>query len=126
MNIIQEIKALWAVRKAGIEIYKEATTMDGVKPGWKTTEFWGKIAVQAMTLFAAVKGFLPPQYAALGTIGLEAIYNIGRTVVKAINDSKQVTAANTTTVAVTTTPTTFSMPQTVDKPVSTPIDVASQ
>lgn len=65
--------------------------MDGVKPGWKTTEFWGKVAIQVMTIFAAIKGFLPPQYAAIGTISLEALYTIGRAVVKAINDAKAVT-----------------------------------
>lgn len=74
--------------------------MDGPKPGWKTTEFWGKLAVQVMTLWGAVQGFVPPKYAVIVSAGLEGVYNLGRVVVKAIND---IQAAKTETSTVTTT-----------------------
>lgn len=92
MNIIQEIKALWTARKVGIEIYKEALTMDSTttKPGWKTTEFWMNAAGQLATLWGAVSGFIPPKYAAIiSTVGI-AVYTIARTVIKAVSDVKSV------------------------------------
>ena len=53
-----------------------------IKSGWKTTEFWGKIATQATVLWGAVSGFVPPKYAAIVVVVAEGIYTIARTVLK--------------------------------------------
>lgn len=87
MNLFQKIKLALAGKSLIEDAIKEARIMDGVKPGWKTTEFWGKIAVQVMSIWGMAKGFVPPQYAIIGTVGLEALYNIGRIVVKAVADA---------------------------------------
>ena len=105
MNIIQEIKALWALRATGQEIYKEAT-MQGTTPGWKTTEFWLNVATQIGTLWGAVAGFIPPKYAAMiSTVGI-AVYTVARTILKATTDIKAVAEPGTATATatVTTTP----------------------
>ena len=89
MNIFQKISTLWKVTTMGEEIVKEAKmpTASG-KPGWKTTEFWGKVGVQVMALWGAVQGFLPPKTAVVIGVGLEAVYTICRTVAKAVSDIK--------------------------------------
>lgn len=66
------------------------------KPGWKTTEFWMTIAGQAATLFGAVRGFIPPQYAAIVAAVGTAIYTIAATVRKGIADVQAAKAVSTT------------------------------
>lgn len=56
--------------------------MNTAKPGWQTTEFWGKVAIQVFTVVGAVKGFIAPEKAALISSVLEGIYGIARSVVK--------------------------------------------
>jgi len=84
MGLFAEIKAALTVKDA-INQIKEAYTMNStpVKPGWQTTEFWGKVAVQVFGILGAVKGFLPPTTATLIIGILEGIYTIGRSFVKA-------------------------------------------
>lgn len=53
-----------------------------MKPGWKTTEFWGKIALQIFALWGGVKGFVSPDKAVAISAILESLYGIGRNVVK--------------------------------------------
>jgi hypothetical protein len=83
MGIFSEIKTLLALRDF-FENIKGANTMNTtpVKPGWQTTEFWGKVAVQVFMLFGAAKGFLSPDKAALIAAVLESVYGIARSVVK--------------------------------------------
>ena len=57
--------------------------MDGVKPGWKTSEFWGKIIVQVLSVVAALSGVIPEEYALIAVAVLEGVYNIIRGIVKA-------------------------------------------
>lgn len=52
------------------------------KPGWKTTEFWGKIAIQSLSIAGMTQGFLSPDKATLIIGVLEGIYSIGRAIVK--------------------------------------------
>ncbi len=76
-----------------------------IKSGWKTSEFWGKVAAQAVTLWGAVGGFIPPKYAAIIVVAAEGIYTIARTVLKVyqtIQDSKSGQTTVTTTQPVTT------------------------
>lgn len=79
------------------------------KPGWKTTEFWLNLGVQAANLFGAIKGFLPPQTAAIIAAVGTAIYTIAATVRKAVADV-QATKAASTTVSTTAPVTTVTTP----------------
>lgn len=83
MNIFDAAKAYFAAKRALTNI-EEAYKMDTttVKPGWKTTEFWGKVAVQVFGVVGAIKGFLPVNLATLIVAGLEGVYSIARAVVK--------------------------------------------
>jgi hypothetical protein len=105
MNIIEKIKAMWAVKMFfNIEI-KEAKKMNGTKPGYKTTEFWIQVAVQLGSLWGAVAGFVPPKYAAIISVVGASVYNIGQIVLKAvakIQDAKSESTTVTTTQPVTT------------------------
>lgn len=70
MNIIDKIKLLFSLKSVGQEIYGEATHMDGIKPGWKTSEFWAKIlTVDVPMILGALKGIVPPQIAAWTLLG---------------------------------------------------------
>lgn len=76
-----------------------------IKSGWKTSEFWGKMATQAGVLWAAVGGFVPPKYAAVIVVSAEGLYLIARTALKvyqAIAGLKSSTTTVTTTEPVTT------------------------
>lgn len=73
-----------------------------IKSGWKTSEFWGKVATQAATLWAAVGGFVPPKIAIIVVAVAEGVYTIARTVLK-MNETIQAAKVNTPTTTVTTT-----------------------
>jgi hypothetical protein len=53
-----------------------------MKPGYKTTEFWGKVVLQLITIIGALKGTIDPDTATTATSILEGIYAIGRSVSK--------------------------------------------
>lgn len=105
MNIFEEIRAAWAAKSTVEAIVKEAKQMNAVgKPAWKTTEFYFNLASQIATLWGAVHGFIPPQYAAIISIAGIAVYTVARTIAKAITDIQNVKAG--TPVAVIDTPST--------------------
>lgn len=56
-----------------------------MKDGIATTEFWGKVVIQVLTVLAAVKpdAGIDPQQALIAISGLEALYHVGRIVIKA-------------------------------------------
>lgn len=57
-----------------------------MKPGIKSTEFWGKSAAQVLVVVAALAGVeIEPAVALAAVAGLEAVYTIGRTIVKAFD-----------------------------------------
>lgn len=101
MGIIDKIKLVFKLNSFINAEIKEAKmpTASG-KPGWKTTEFWLSLGGQLATLFGAVKGFIPPQYAAIIIAVGTAVYTIAATVRKAVAD---VQAAKATQTTVTTT-----------------------
>lgn len=106
MNYFKLIPALWKAKGIVQTEIKEAQmpTASG-KPGYKTSEFWLTLAGQAATLFAAVRGFIPPQYAAIIAAVGTAIYTIAATVRKGVADvqaAKAITDTVTTTQPVTT------------------------
>ena len=53
-----------------------------VTPGWKTTEFWGKVAVQLFTVYGMMSGLLPADKAAMILGVMEALYGLARSIVK--------------------------------------------
>lgn len=83
MGILQKLKLLITLNAYFEKDVKEATTMDGTKPGWKTTEFWLTVASQVATIWGSVQGFIPPKYAVIATSVGTAIYTILRTLAKA-------------------------------------------
>lgn len=90
MNLIQKLKALWAAKKLVSEAQKEIKTMDGVKPGWQTTEFWGKTIVQLVVVYNMITGAkIDP---ALGTqivATIEAVYHALRAAIKVAREFAQ-------------------------------------
>lgn len=87
MSLFAKIRAAWAARK----LLKSATqevTMDGqTKPGWQTTEFWGKAILQVIVIFNAFsKHSISPELGGQLVVGLEAVYIAGRSAVKAARD----------------------------------------
>ena len=53
-----------------------------VKPGFKTTEFWGKVLGQLGVFVTALAGDLPPDKAAYVILGAEALYGLSRAITK--------------------------------------------
>ena len=102
MGIFKTIKLLLGLKKSVEEIeevYKMNTTT--VTPGWKTTEFWGKVAVQLFTVYGMVSGLLPADKAALILGLMESIYGVARAIVKIKGGTLPdipVSATSTTTV----------------------------
>lgn len=89
MSIFQKIKLAWQARKLVNDATKEVKTMDGVKPGWQTTEFWGKTVVQGIVLYNSFfHKNLDPQLAVQIVSTIEAIYHGLRALVKAAQGLK--------------------------------------
>ena len=82
MNIIQKIKLMIQLKGYFDTDLKEATTMNGTKPGWKTTEFWLTVANQVAVIWGSVQGFVPPKYAIIASAVGTTIYTILRTLAK--------------------------------------------
>ena len=83
MKIIEKIKALFTLNK----IAKEATKMNNSKPGYLTTEFWGKTLIQLVILYNAFSSKdIPIETATIIIASLEAFYISGRSLVKSIKD----------------------------------------
>lgn len=99
MNIIDKVKLLFKLNSVIGQELKEIKTMD-IKSGWKTTEFWGKVAVQAAAIWGAVGQFVPPKYAAIIVAAAEVIYVGGRGILKVV---QLIQAAKATQTTVTTT-----------------------
>ena len=53
-----------------------------VKPGYKTTEFWGTIVFHAANLTLVVLGTVEADWAVTASAVVQAIYNIARGVAK--------------------------------------------
>ena len=88
MGLFKNIKALFTVKKLKNLIQKEME-MDnqGIKSGWKTTEFWGKVSLQLVILYNTLTGHDIPQDIAVALlVSLEGLYVAGRSAVKAAKD----------------------------------------
>ena len=87
------IKMAWGTKQILTAATKEGKTMEGeIKPGWKTTEFWGARMTQIASLVAmglSLKYKLSPEFQekiiqfGMGVIGLvETGYSISRGIAK--------------------------------------------
>jgi len=89
VNIFKKIKLAFQARQLMKDATKEVKTMDGVKPGWKTTEFWGKTVVQGVVIYNTFfNKNLDPQLAVQIVSTIEAIYHGLRALVKAVQGLK--------------------------------------
>jgi hypothetical protein len=52
------------------------------KPGYKTSEFYGTLAVNLAILISAIAEGLPPRYAAIGASVVTGLYSISRAIAK--------------------------------------------
>ena len=85
MNIFQEIKLFLAARKMISTLATEATTMNGTKPGWKTSEFWITLLMNVIGALTLIKGIVPAPYSAYVIVALtvlNSVYTIARSFVK--------------------------------------------
>lgn len=77
-GIWSAIKAFRFFQQAVKEAKQEVTTMDGVKPGWKTSEFWVTVLASALTLLESVQGNIPQPWGLIAISLMTAAYNIAR------------------------------------------------
>jgi hypothetical protein len=83
MNIFKKIGLALKARKILNQATREVKTMDGVKPGWQTTEFWGKTVVQMIVLYNTFfENKLDPQVGAQIVGAIEGLYHALRAVIK--------------------------------------------
>lgn len=89
MNLFQKIGLALKARRIANEATKEVKTMDGVKPGWQTSEFWGKTLVQGVILYNSFfHKNIDPQLATQAVGAIEAIYHALRAAVKVAHSVK--------------------------------------
>ena len=79
MNLLQEIKMLFAVKMPAENLIAE---VNQVKAGWKTTEFWMTIVTQLLAVVAALNGVLDAKTAAIIIAVLNGVYGVLRTLAK--------------------------------------------
>lgn len=85
-KMILKIKTVFAAWKLMRQANKEVTVDGAKKPGYKTTEFWGKVLIQAVVVINAFKGSdIDPEAAMKAVLAIEAVYVFGRSLVKAFS-----------------------------------------
>lgn len=80
MNIIEQIKVLFRIRKPATDLLQEVKQ---VKSGWKTSEFWMTVVSQLLAVVGALSGVLDAKTAAIVVGALNAVYTVLRTIAKA-------------------------------------------
>jgi hypothetical protein len=75
MSLFDKIKLLFVARKPAADF---VANVKDIKRGFKTIHFWVTLLGSAGALFAAVKGFVPPEIGLIVTTVLVASYNIMR------------------------------------------------
>lgn len=104
MGLIDKIKLLFNLNSLINSEVKEIKSMN-IKSGWTTSEFWGKVALQAGAIWAAVGQFVPPKYALIVVGVAEVAYGAIRGILKVvqlIQTAKATSTTVTTTEPVTT------------------------
>jgi hypothetical protein len=102
MSIFREIKVFFVLNNVIKDLIKGASQMNGITPGYKTSEFWLHLVTQATVLWGAVSGFVPPKYAVIVSAAGTAICTICRTAYKAYSEIKAATTTTAPDVTVTT------------------------
>ena len=88
-KLIVKVKSVIAAWKLLRQANKEVIVDGESKPGWKTTEFWGKVVVQIIILVNSMQGAdVDPQMAVAAIAGVEAVYALSRSLVKAFSKKK--------------------------------------
>lgn len=83
MSLIQKIKLFWEARKLAKAATTEVKTMEGIKPGWKSTEFWGKTVMQVIVLLNMYTGFkMDPKLGLEIVSAIEVAYTTWRSLIK--------------------------------------------
>jgi hypothetical protein len=80
MNVLAKLKLALAIRQPAQAV---AGNLKTIKTGYKTLAFWITFVGSLLSLAAAAKGFMPPQYSLIVTTALVTIYNILRGLAKA-------------------------------------------
>ncbi len=78
MGLISKFKILWKI----VGFIKEIGKGDSMKAGIKTTEFWGKVAIQILAVVGAISGVIGEDKAIMIAGALEGLYSIARAIVK--------------------------------------------
>lgn len=82
MNIFAEIKALFTAKTFVETEIKGAKTMNGVTPGWKTTEFWVTMLGNLITAVGMLKSVIPANVGTIVLGVLNSVYTVVRGFVK--------------------------------------------
>lgn len=82
MTLWKKVKLIFGLRKVVNQTIKEATHMEGTKPGYKTTEFWLNILTNIITIVGTLKGVIPEQTAAIIIASANGIYGVVRAIAK--------------------------------------------
>jgi len=80
IKLINAVKNIFKEKE--IKPMVENTVSAVTKPGYKTTEFWGKIIIQAITVLSSVQGLVSPKWAVTITSVMEVLYGIQRALTK--------------------------------------------
>jgi hypothetical protein len=86
MNIFQQIKVAWKIRKEINKLMDETK-----KPGWKTSEFWLAVVGGLVTIGSAAAPLIPAAafpYIAGVSVVLPSLYMLARTVAKLTSSPK--------------------------------------
>jgi hypothetical protein len=85
-RIRMSIKAIWAAfkvwrffKEAVKDAKKETKTMNEIKAGWKTSEFWLTVFTSAGTLVGQIQGVIPEPWGAV----IAAVCTMGYTIARA-------------------------------------------
>lgn len=82
MNLLTKIKTLWALKKAANNIGEAYKMNNGIKPGYRTTEFWMTVATNLIAIIGTLKGVIPEDKAAIALAIANGVYAIARSLVK--------------------------------------------
>lgn len=93
MNWFTAIPTLWKEKNIIDGAIKEAKKMDGIKPGWKTSEFWLTLLGTTLpTLVGAANGMIPAKWAAVVLAVSSAAYGLIRAITKSGAGNSDATA----------------------------------
>ena len=81
MTFLKKLLLTFLIKYYLRKINKEVR-MEGLKAGWKTTEFWLSILTIVGMIWSAIQGFIPADLVAKVAPIVVMVYGIGRAIVK--------------------------------------------